>query len=85
MANTRLPSDGKDLEDARRLRQMLSPDLAEVLHMLDAFETDLQPRSLNAGSVVPIPPACDKAWTGSHQEPLQLWGRCHHMRTRFPR
>jgi len=47
MANTRLPSDGKDLEDARRLRQMLSPDLAEVLHMLDAFETDLQPRSIS--------------------------------------
>jgi hypothetical protein len=47
MANTRPPSDGKDLEDARRLRQMLSPDLAEVLHMLDAFETDLQPSSIS--------------------------------------
>lgn len=31
--------------DARRLRKLLSPDLSEVLHMLDAFEARLGTKS----------------------------------------
>ena len=31
--------------DMRRLRRLLSPDLSEVLHMLDAFETRLGMKS----------------------------------------
>jgi len=40
MANPqRLPEDEQETgTDAARLRKRLSPDLSEVLHMLDAFE-----------------------------------------------
>ncbi len=47
MKNPQRPAEGKREAqmDVKRLRKLLSPELSEVLHMLDAFEARLGKKS----------------------------------------
>lgn len=49
----RLLNGGSQDDDVRRLRRKLSPDLAEVLHMLDALENRTVPDAQSQSISVP--------------------------------